>query len=170
MPSTILIVDDQEEIRGLLGTALSRQGYRTLSAPSAEAGLNVLEAHPIDVVISDERMPGMPGSEFLAVVRKKYPDTIRIILTGHASLETAIRAINEGEIYRFFTKPCNLVDLAVTIRQGLEQLELRRENRRLKNLVDRQATTLAALEKQCPGISDVKRDVDGSVIIDLDEE
>jgi two-component system probable response regulator PhcQ len=73
----------------------------------------------VDVVISDEKMPGMSGSEFLSLVRQEYPDTIRIILTGYGSLESAIRAINEGEIYRLFTKPCNVIDLAITIRLAL---------------------------------------------------
>jgi two-component system probable response regulator PhcQ len=169
MPYSVLIVDDQAEIRHLLEKALARENYRLFSAASAAAGLEILATQPVDVVLSDHKMPGMTGTEFLAVVRRRYPDTIRIILTGHASLETAIRAINEGEIYRFFTKPCNLVDLSVTIRQGLQQRALHRENTRLKKIVDRQNTTLDALEKRSPGITTVKRDADGNVIIDLDE-
>jgi two-component system probable response regulator PhcQ len=169
MPYTVLIVDDQTVIRELLEEALTRERYNIFSAPSAEAALKIIDSQPVDVVITDEKMPGMQGTQFLGIVRRRHPDTIRIVLTGHASLETAIRAINEGEIYRFFTKPCNIVDLMVTVRQGLEQRELQRENRRLRQLVDRQANTLEALEKQCPGITDVKRDIDGTVIIDLDE-
>ncbi|MFH1984482.1 MAG: response regulator [Pseudomonadota bacterium] len=169
MPYSVLIVDDQAIIRELLEEALTRERYAIFSAPSAEAALKILATQPVDVVVSDEKMPGMSGTQFFGIVRNRYPDTIRIILTGHASLDTAIRAINEGEIYRFFTKPCNIVDLTVTIRQGLQQRELHRENLRLKKIIDRQATTLETLEKQCPGISDVKRDVDGTVIIDLDE-
>lgn len=169
MSDTVLIVDDQAAIRGVLQTALTREGYRVLSAPSAEAALKVLESEAVDVVISDEKMPGMSGTQFLAIVRQRYPDTIRIILTGYASLDTAIRAINEGEIYRFFTKPCNIVDLGVTLRQGLQQRDLRRENLRLQRLVNRQASTLDALERQSPGITTVKRDADGNVIVDLDE-
>ena len=170
MKYQILIVDDEEITRTLINDALGREGYRMLTAFSAEEGLGVLESENVDVVISDEKMPGMSGSAFLSIVREKYPDTIRIMLTGHADLNTAIRAINEGEIYRFFTKPCNLVDLAVTIRQGLLQKELVEENKRLELIVARQATDLDALEKQSPGITQVQRDADGNVIINLDDE
>ena len=70
-------------------------------------------------------------------------------------------SINEGEIYRFFTKPCNIVDLKVSIRQALEQKKLVEENRRLSKLVKSQAASLNVLEAQCPGITEVKRDVGG---------
>ena len=114
-------------------------------------------------------MPGMTGTQFLAVVRKDYPDTIRIILTGHASLESAMRAINEGEIYRFLTKPCNLVDLSVTIRQALEQKYLKNENIRLAKIVKQQSFSLGEIEKKYPGITKVKRASGGAIIIDDSE-
>ena len=170
MPNTVLIVDDQASIRGILQEALAREGYRVLSAPAAESALLILESETVDAVISDEKMPGMSGTQFLGIVRQRYPDTIRIILTGYASLDTAIRAINEGEIYRFFTKPCNIVDLVVTLQQGLRQRDLHRENLRLKKIVDHQSNALDALERKSPGITAVKRDSDGNVIIDLDEK
>ena len=106
----------------------------------------------------------------MSIVRRRYPDTIRIILTVHASLDTAIRAINEGEIFQFFIKPCNLVDLTVTVRQGLRQKELVAENQRLERIVAKQATNLDHLEKQSPGITHVQRDADGNVIVNLDDE
>jgi two-component system probable response regulator PhcQ len=103
----------------MLKDAFSREPYNILCADSAEEALPILAREQVDVVISDEKMPGMSGSEFLSLVRQEYPDTIRIILTGYGSLESAIRAINEGEIYRLFTKPCNVIDLAITIRLAL---------------------------------------------------
>ena len=166
MQHIILVVDDEPPIRELLKDALSREPYDVLCAGSAEEALAVLEREPVDVIISDEKMPGMLGSEFLAVARQKYPNTIRMILTGHASLEAAIRAINEGQIYRFFTKPCNMVDLVVTVRQALQQRELLAENQRLLNIVQQQSLTLEQLEKRSPGITKVKRDAAGAVIID----
>jgi len=168
MQHTVLIVDDQPAIRNVLEDALSHEPYDILYAASAEDALGILTRHQVDVVISDELMPGMSGSEFLAVVRRKYPDTIRIILTGHASLESAIRAINEGEIYRFLTKPCNVLDLSVTIRHALQQKDLMKENERLLQIVKQQSISLQALEEQYPGITKVKRDVSGAVIIDDD--
>jgi len=75
-----------------LKDALANEPYDILSAASAEEALPILDREQVDVVISDEKMPGMSGSEFLAIVRQEYPDTVRMILTGHASLESAIRA------------------------------------------------------------------------------
>lgn len=168
MASTVLVVDDVPSVLNLLNNALTAHSYNVLTAPSAEAALEILHHHPVDVVISDERMPGMCGSEFLAIVSNKYPDTVRIILTGHASLDAAIRAINEAGIYRFLTKPCNMADLALTIRQALEKKNLENENRRLTDIVRRQDAELATLERRHPGITQVKRDAGGAIIIDED--
>ena len=104
----------------------------------------------MDVVISDEVMPEMAGSDFLSIVRKKYPDTIRMILTGHARIDSAIKAINEGEVYRFFTKQCHVVDLIISIKQGLKQKELERENRRLLRLVKKKTAAEESLKQQHP--------------------
>jgi len=170
MKHSILIVDDELTIRKLLVDAFSREPYEIHSAGSAKEGLDILERERVDVVISDEIMPGMSGSEFLAFVRQKYPETIRMILTGHASLEAAIRAINEGEIYRFFTKPCNIFDLSVTVRQALQQKDLMEESRRLLRLVQEQSAFIEKMEKEYPGLTKVKRNADGAVIIDEVEE
>jgi two-component system probable response regulator PhcQ len=166
MQHKVLIVDDESTIRDLLKDALSNEPYGIMSASSAEEALPILAREQVDVVVSDEIMPGMSGSEFLAIVRQKYPDTIRIILTGHASLESAIRAINEGEIYRFFTKPCNVFDLAITIRQALKHNDLMKESKRLLKIVMWQSAFIEELEKQYPGITKVKRGTTGEVIID----
>jgi len=118
------------------------------------------------VVVSDEKMPGMSGSELIAVVCQKYPDTIWMILTGHANLEVAIRAINEGKIYRFFTKPCNEVELAITIRQALQQKDLMAESQKLLKVVRRQLEFIQALERKHRGITNVKRDIKGTIVVD----
>lgn len=162
----VLIVDDEPLITEMLKDVLSAEPYKILSAESAEEALKLLSAVRVDVVISDEKMPGMSGSEFLGVVRKKYPETIRMILTGHASLEGAIRSINEGKIYRFFTKPCNIYDLAVTIRQALQQKELMSRARRLVQTVKSQGAVLKRLEEQFPGLTSVRKDETGEVILD----
>jgi two-component system probable response regulator PhcQ len=166
MQHKVLIVDDEPIITNLLKDALSREPYGILSARSAEEALPILDREKLDVVISDEKMPGMSGSEFLAFVRQKYPDTIRMILTGHASLDSAIRAINEGEVYRFFTKPCNVFDLAMTIRQAIKLNDLIKESRRLLKIVKRQSSLIESLERQYPGITKIKRDAEGDIVID----
>ena len=168
MDHTILIVDDQALIRDLLGDALLRENYTVLSAESAEQALAVLDSNPVDVVISDEVMPGMAGSDFLAIVRRKYPETIRMILSGRAHLDAAVKAINKGEVYRFFTKPCSVVDLMVSIKQGLNQKALERENRNLLRLLKEKNACEQALKQEHPEIFQVKRDASGAVIIDED--
>jgi len=115
---------------------------------------------------SDERMPGMSGSEFLAVVHQKYPTVISIILTGQASLEAAIRAINEGEIYRFLTKPCKGAELIVTLRHALQMKQLKEESQRLLAISRKQKSLLISLEQEHPGITKVNRTIDGRIIID----
>ena len=166
MQHTILIVDDEPTVTAVLRDALSREPFVILSAGCAEEALPILERKEVDVVISDEKMPGMSGTEFLAVVRKKYPDSIRMILTGHASLESAVRAINEGEIYRFFTKPCNVLDVALSVRKALQQRDLRKESQRLLRLQEHQFAMVKSLERQYPGITQVNRDAKGEILID----
>ncbi len=166
MPHKVLFVDDEPNVTNAFKRALRREPYDILSAGSADQALQILEREPVDVVVSDEMMPGMSGSELLAEVCMKYPDTIRIIVTGHASLDVAIRAINEGRIYGFFTKPCNEVDLAVTIRQALRQKDLMMESRRLLRIARQQSMILKDVEEEYPGIARVKRDASGRILIE----
>ncbi len=162
MQPHILIVDDQPLVLGVLKEILSRCPYTVLSAPSGEKALDLMANETIDVVISDERMPGMQGSEFLAIVRQRYPDTVRIILTGHASVEAAIRAINESEIFRFLTKPVNSQALYNAVQEALKHKAQGKGS-------EHNCALLESLEKQAPGITQVKRDDDGVIIIDSDE-
>lgn len=168
----ILFVDDEPNVTAALKRALRREPYEVRSAVSAEEGMKILEREEIDVIVSDEQMPGMPGSEFLAQVRCKYPRTIRMILTGQASIEAAIRAINEGEVYRFFTKPCNEVDLKVTIRQALHQRDLASQSRRLLDACRQESSdpTTSRLERENPGITQLRTDRTGAIIVDAVEE
>jgi two-component system probable response regulator PhcQ len=163
---TILFVDDEPNVTSALKRALRAEPYELLSANSAEEALGVLEHRAIDVVVSDERMPGMPGSVFLAGIRAVYPGTIRIILSGQASLEAAVCAINEGQVHRFFLKPCNPTDLMVTIRQLLAHKRLEDQSRRLLHEFQQQAAVLAELERVSPGITHIETDADGAVVVD----
>src|SRR5512138_2916271 len=108
MPHKVLLVDDETDIINILKELIELEEFEVLTAGSGEEALAKMMENVIDVVISDEHMPGMPGTELLGIARSQYPDTIRILMTGYANLDMAIRAINDGEIYRFFTKPCNL--------------------------------------------------------------
>lgn len=162
----ILFVDDEPNVTSALKRSIRREPYEVLSAASAKEALGILARERIDVVVSDEKMPGTSGSEFLAMVYRFYPDTVRIMLTGQASLEAAIRAINEGQVYRFFTKPCNDADLRMTIRQALQQRDLVRQSRRLLKKCQVQATALEKLEHQNPGLTRLHTDGRGTIIVD----
>jgi len=126
----------------------------------------ILAGNDIDVVVSDERMPGMTGSQFLSEVRKQWPNTIRMILSGQADLEAAVRAINEGEVYRFLLKPCHPKELQMTILQGLQHKKLVEQSRKLLQEHQKAVSLLEALEKDNPGITKVEMDDDG--VIDME--
>lgn len=104
-PRTLLLVDDEPNVISALRRVLRREGYRILSAGSAREGLEVLAREPVQVILSDQRMPEMSGAEFLSRVKDIHPDTVRIVLSGYTELESIIRAVNEGAIYKFLTKP-----------------------------------------------------------------
>jgi two-component system, probable response regulator PhcQ len=164
--ATILLVDDEPNVTDALKRALRRELYEILTAVSGAAAQELLERHHVDVVISDEQMPGMSGSVFLSGVRKQFPHTIRMILSGQASLEAAVRAINEGEVYRFFLKPCNPADLIVTVRQALAHKRLEDQSRRLLRKYHHQASMLARLEHDSPGLLHLDTDEQGAFFMD----
>lgn len=168
--ATILLVDDEPNVTDALKRALRREPYEILTAISGPAAQDLLERHHVDVVISDEQMPGMSGSVFLSAVREQFPHTIRMILSGQANLEAAVRAINEGEVYRFFLKPCNPTDLAFTIQQALAHKRLEEQSRRLLREYQKQASTLARLEHHSPGILHLHTDEQGAVVVDESDE
>lgn len=166
MPHKVLIVDDEPQVIEVMRQFLESEGYEVSAAEAAEPALRILNDKLIDVVISDEMMSGISGTEFLGIVRRDYPDTIRILLTGHADLDTAINAINVGEIYRFFTKPCSFSELKVTLNQAIKQKELVIESRRLLLAYKQQAAMLKKLEKRHPGMTKIDKTSTGSIIID----
>jgi two-component system repressor protein LuxO len=145
MTHVVLLVDDDDHVLHGLARALSRQPYRLCTARSAEEAMYILKAHDVDLIVADEQMPGMSGNELLAWVAKQYPDVMRIVLTGCADTEIAIRAINEGAVLHFFRKPCDEVQLAIAIRKALEHKDMLRENRRLLQLRAEQTTQLRAI-------------------------
>ncbi len=102
---TLLIVDDEPNILSTLRRMLRNEGYRILTAPSAQEGLELLAQNPVQVILSDQRMPEMNGTEFLARVKRLHPNTVRIVLSGYTDLQSVTQAINEGAIYKFLLKP-----------------------------------------------------------------
>jgi diguanylate cyclase (GGDEF)-like protein len=128
---TLLLVDDEEDVGAALERLLRHDGYKILHANSGTQGLEILTQHEVGVVISDQRMPGMSGVEFLTQVKELYPDTIRIVLSGYADLDSVTAAINQGAIYKFFTKPWDNDVLRVDVMEAFWRQELVREKGQL---------------------------------------
>lgn len=131
MERTLLLVDDEENITSALTRLLRRDGYRILRANSGREGLEVLARNQVGVIISDQRMPEMTGTEFLSKVRELYPDTIRIVLSGYTDLNSVTDAINRGAIYKFLTKPWEDDLLRENIDEAFRRYEMKIENARL---------------------------------------
>ena len=165
MNNSILIVDDEQSVISALKRAFIEEDLDIYAANSGAEGLALLKETKVKLVISDERMPGMSGNEFLASVKNLYPQTVRMMITGHASVEAAMKAVNTGEIYRFFSKPWNDIELKLAIRSAIEKFDLEEENRRLLKTVNRQAGELKQLEKMHPGITDLERDEEGNLVL-----
>ncbi len=142
MSRTVLLVDDEPNVLAGLTRVLHKEAYTILTANTAEEAARVLETRHVDLIVSDESMPGMSGTEFLARVAAEHPNIVRIVLTGHPTLSTALRALNEGKVYHFFTKPCNEIDLAITIRHALEQKDLAERAGALLEVTRRQSALI----------------------------
>ncbi|MDX9700513.1 MAG: response regulator [Rhodocyclaceae bacterium] len=127
----LLLVDDEPNILTALKRLLRRDGYTMLTASSGEAGLEVLASHPVDVILSDQRMPGMSGVEFLRQAKIMRPDTVRLVLSGYTELHSITSAINEGAIFKFLTKPWDDAQLRSIIAEAFQFKKLANENVRL---------------------------------------
>jgi DNA-binding NtrC family response regulator len=127
----ILVVDDEINVCRALMRSLSLEGYQVVTASQPAQALEILKKDRIDMVISDHLMPNMTGLDLLKIVRTRYPDCVRMLLTGHADMQTAIDAINQGQIYRFLAKPWDDDALKATLHLAFEELDIQRENRRM---------------------------------------
>lgn len=134
---TVLVVDDETGITTALCRVLGREGYAVTVCNEPREALARLGAGAFDVIISDQRMPGMTGTELMKLVKARHPDVLRVLLTGEADVAMAIEAINHGEVYRLVTKPWNQAELKATLETGIRQLDSRRESRRVGAVVER---------------------------------
>ena len=144
-PLTLLFVDDEPGILASLRRLFRPHGYKILTAESGAEGLEVLGREEVDLVVSDMRMPNMDGAKFLREVRARWPQVVRLLLTGYADIASTIDAINQGEIYRYISKPWDDEEIVRTIKDSLERKRLERENVRLAELTRRQNEELKAL-------------------------
>jgi len=136
MERTLLIVDDEENILKALARLLRREGYRILTANSAQVGLQLLEYNDVNVIISDQRMPHMTGVEFLSRVKDLYPDTMRIVLSAYSDFSAVTDAINKGAIYKFFTKPWDDGLMRTNIKEAFHRSELMWKNNQLTRVFE----------------------------------
>jgi diguanylate cyclase (GGDEF)-like protein/PAS domain S-box-containing protein len=118
---TLLLVDDDVNVLGALHRLFRRDNYRVLTAASPAEGFELLALYHVQVILCDQKMPVMNGTEFLSKVKEMYPDTMRIILSGYTGVETVLDSINRGAIYRFYTKPWNETELRDNVRLAFRQ-------------------------------------------------
>jgi signal transduction histidine kinase len=128
--NTLLVVDDEVDVLDSLRHQFHRT-YRVLTSPSGAEAIDLLEKNDVEVILTDQRMPGMPGDVLLRQARILKPDTIRMLFTGYADIQAVINAVNEGHIFRYILKPWDTAELEGIIRQGVEQYDLLAERRRL---------------------------------------
>ncbi|GLT22489.1 hypothetical protein GCM10007933_19490 [Zoogloea oryzae] len=145
---TLLLVDDESNILASLRRLLRREGYTILTATSGKEGLELLATHSVDVIISDQRMPGMTGVEFLRKAKDMAPDTVRMVLSGYTDLQSVTDAINEGAIYKFLTKPWDDAMLVANIDEAFRRKLLSDENRRLSAELSRANSELERINAQ----------------------
>lgn len=132
----LLLVDDEPNILSSLRRVLRPTGFRVLTSTSAKEGFDLLATNPVGVVVCDQRMPDMTGTEFLRRVKELYPGTVRIILSGYTELHSVIDAVNRGAVYRFLTKPWDEEALLESLRNAFHLYEMEIENRDLSKKVE----------------------------------
>ena len=126
---SVLFVDDEENILNSLERLFIDRDFEFLRATSGAAALELIQQRPVSMVVSDHCMPGMTGVEFLSRLRAKAPETVRVLMTAYADLETAVAAINQGEIFRFLSKPWNDAELQGVVTDGLFRYRVARSMR-----------------------------------------
>lgn len=158
---TLLFVDDEENVLKSLKRIFLDENYTILTALSAREALEILGRQPVQIIVSDHHMPSMNGAELLTLVREKYPDTIRIMLTGYADVNSIMGAVKGGAVYKFITKPWNDEDLRLTVALALQQFVLIHENRRLKDIARQQQNKI----KSFAGMFEQNRGMLGDILV-----
>jgi len=146
--ANLLFVDDEPNILKSLKRLFRGSEYEVHIAEGGAEGLKILEQAPIDLVISDMRMPQMDGAEFLTRVAEQWPDTVRILLTGYADLESTVAAVNKGKIYSYCSKPWEDNELKILVNNALEQKRLREERQQLFAIINEQNQQLKEWNSQ----------------------
>ncbi|MES2932883.1 MAG: EAL domain-containing protein [Pseudomonadota bacterium] len=154
---TLLLVDDEQNIVSALKRLLRRDGYEILTANSGQEGLDLMAQHAVDVIVSDQRMPGMIGADFLRKAKEFFPNTIRIMLSGYTELQSVTDAVNEGAIYKFLTKPWDDELLRGHISDAFKLKEIADHNERLDLEVRTANHELAAANRKMEDVLQQKQ-------------
>ncbi|MFG6467896.1 HD domain-containing phosphohydrolase [Roseateles sp. BYS87W] len=158
-PATLLFVDDEPAILSALRRLLRPLGHRVLLAESGAEALEILEKEPVDLVMSDMRMPQMDGAQLLQIVRQRWPDAMRLLLTGYADISSTIAAINQGEIHRYISKPWDDQELLLSLREALDRHRLAHENRILQKVTAEQYDQLQTANAK---LDEMNRQLEGN--------
>ena len=157
----VLFVDDEPGVLSAMRRIFMEENYRLFTACNGTEALGVMEGNEVQLIVSDHRMPGMTGSELLKTVKERWPQTIRIMLTGHADVNSVMGAVKDGAVYKFITKPWNDDDLRLTVSLALQQYVLMQENQSLKELTRSQQQRI----KNYANLFDENRGMMGNILI-----
>lgn len=160
-PYRLLFVDDEQHVLSAMQRIFKREKYDIMTAGSGEDALKILKDNKVNLILSDHRMPGMSGADLLREVKRVYPETIRIMLTGYADVNAVMGAVNEGSVYKFITKPWNDEDLRLTVSLALEQYDLLQENIQLKKDKKEQNNKI----KQCARLVNTHKSQIGTMLL-----
>jgi signal transduction histidine kinase len=152
---TILVVDDEPDVVKSVKDLL-RLDYKVLGATRASEAVEILRGEEVHLVMTDQRMPEMTGVQFLSKVRGDYPEAIRLLFTGYADIRAVIDAINQGNVYRYITKPWDPDELQSVIREACERYDLLVERKRLFALLQTQNRELEAVNNQLRAANELK--------------
>jgi putative nucleotidyltransferase with HDIG domain len=148
---TVLFVDDEVNILKAIQRLLRHEPMTVLTASRPHEAIEILETTDAQVVVSDQRMPGMSGVDLLSTIRERHSGMVRMMLTGYTEMTIAVEAINRGEIYRLITKPWNDDELKATLRQAFDHYDLKREIKRLNQVTREQNFKLQDMNRNLEG-------------------
>jgi len=161
-PATVLCVDDDPDILASVCRILRRQGYHVVSSSNPPAAIELLGQLPVAVLVSDFEMPEMTGVELCIAARRVRPETVRILLTGRGTFDTAVSGINQGEIFRFLSKPVDPAPLVTAVAAAVVRHRELAVLARDRDVAVRRDRLIAELEAEYPGITRIDRDLDGA--------
>jgi DNA-binding NtrC family response regulator len=162
----VLFVDDNPNILKAYERTFRDEAYDILTAANADQALEIVRGIDIDVIVTDQRMPGTSGADLLSAMQREFPNIPRIMLTGVNDTKLVMDAVNRCAVFRFFTKPCNDIELAIAIRDAIDHKVLLTRCTHLLEISKKRRNVLAGLESLYPGITTIHRTTSGAVLLE----